>query len=337
MRYTQFFSEIRQNKIAPCYVFEGEEEYIKQQALIALEKVLVPETFKDLNKNILQNPNIAELIDTVETLPFMAEKRLVIVNECTSLSSAKAKDDDFVADFLAYLPTLSPSTCLVFVVRGKADGRKKLYSALKKKQAIVDFSPMNDQECVDWVQKILNNQNINITHAVAQKLVFTVGHDASLLKQELSKLESYLQDRNTVLEEDVNNICTKSSEYTVFQMVDAQVAGQLSVALELLGTMLHNGENSIAILAMLLRQYRILYHMSCLVKEGVANAQLASLLGIPPFTIARTKQQTSRYSTEKLKQAYFYLLQLEYELKTGITSQDGCAETSLLVLSNILQ
>ena len=170
----------------------------------------------------------------------------------------------------------------------------------------------------------------------AQALVFTVGHDAALLKQEMEKLAAYVGERETVTEEDIAAICIRSLECSVFQMVDAQVAGNNLAACQLLNSVLEGGEDRFMGLAMLLRQYRISYHMRCLLDEHAPANSLASLLGIPPFTLTRTQAQARRYPLEKLKAAYDYLFDLEYRLKSGQTPQEGSAETALFKLDDIL-
>ena len=153
----------------------------------------------------------------------------------------------------------------------------------------------------------------------------------------MEKLASYLTDRDTVTEADIDAVCTRSSEYTVFQMVDAQVAGNNQQAFSLLRDVLRGGEDRIMVLAMLLRQYRILYHMRCMLEEKTPQQSQAQLLGIPPFAVGRTQQQARRFEKERLKAAYDMLLSYERDIKTGRLPQEACAENALLKLEEILR
>ena len=338
MNHTAFFDAVKSGNIAECYLFEGPEEYIKQQALKNLCAKLLPAGLEEMNLTELQDPDPDTLIAAAETLPFMGEKRLVVVRECSLIASGrKAENEKTVEAITDYLTHIPPSTCIVFYVKGKADGRKKLYTLIKKKNAIVDFSPMNDVECVDWARRTMRRMGKQMDGETAGKLVFTVGRDAALLKQEMDKLASYLDGRETVTAEDIDAICTRSTECTVFQMVDAQVAGNLDQTFALLRDMIRAGEQRMMILAMLLRQYRILYHMRCLIDERTPPNAQAQLLGIPPFSVSRTQQQARRFSREKLREAYDYLMDLEYRIKQGLIPQDSCAENALLALENILR
>ena len=295
MNHTAFFEQVKKGNIQPVYLMEGTEEYIKQQAVRQLCTKLLPAGLEELNLTDLTDPEADALIAAAETLPFMADRRIVIIRECSLLTAGKkAENEDKAAQIAEYVERIPPTACVVFFVKGKADGRKKLYTLLKKKNAIVDFSPMSDAECADWARRTMARMGKQMTPRTADKLVFTVGRDAALLKQEMEKLAAYLADRPEVTEADIDAICTRSTECTVFQMVDAQVAGRNDVAFGLLKDMVRAGEDRIGILAMLLRQYRILYHMRSLMDERAPQQSQASLLGIPPFAVSRTQQQARR-------------------------------------------
>jgi len=338
MNHTAFFDLLKAGQIGECYLFEGAEEYIKQQALKQLCARVLPAGLEEMNLTELSDPDADALIAAAETLPFMGEKRLVIIRECSLIAPGRKAEDERKAEAITeYLGHISPSACLVFYVKGKADGRKKLYTLLKKKNAIVDFSPMNDAECADWARKSMKRMGKLLDGENAGRLVFTVGRDAALLRQEMEKLAAFLGDRDAVTAEDIDAVCTRSTECTVFQMVDAQVAGNLDQAFALLRDMVRAGENRVGILAMLLRQYRILYHMRRLLDERTPQASQAQLLGIPPFSVGRTQQQARRFDAQRLKQAYDFLMDYEFQLKQGRIPQEACAENALLKLEDILR
>ena len=337
MNYTAFFSSLKEGRIEKCYLFDGTEEYIKQQALKRLEEKLLPPGLEDLNLTLQENPDAASFMAACDTMPFLGEKRLVVVKECASLLTTKKADNDDTAEAMAeYLADPSPDCCIVFYVKGKADSRKKLYKAILKHGVNVDFSPMSEGESAKWAIKTLKVQKKILSPAVADYLVFTVGKDASTLTQEMQKLISYTGDREEITKEDIDAICIRSLECNVFEMVDAQVSGNLPKALTFLNEMLRNGEEPFMIQALLLRQYRLLYHARRLGEEGVPSSQLAPLLGIPPFTVGRTQQQARSFSLEKLRQAYDYLMDLEYRLKQGLAPQNGCVETAMVYLQQLL-
>lgn len=337
MNHLAFFEAVKTGNIGSLYLLDGQEEYIKQQALARLCDKLLPPGMEQMNLAELHNPEVDELIAAAETMPFIAERRVIVVRECDVLTAGKKAEDEGKAEkIISYLEHVSPFSVLVFVVKGNADKRKKLYSFLKKRGGIVEFASMGDVECSHWIVQSLRAMGKQIDASTVGKLIFTVGHSAALLRQEMDKLASYTGERQNIVPEDIDAVCTKSLECTVFQMVDAQVAGRQEEAFRLLADMERNGEERIGILAMLLRQYRILYHVRCLMEEKAAAQTYAGLLGIPPFASTRAQQQVRGYEKRRLKEAYQQLLQMEYQIKSGQIPQDGCVQAALFMLDEIL-
>jgi DNA polymerase III subunit delta len=337
LNYLSFFETLKKGDLKPVYLFEGEEEYIKAQAVKTLCARALPEGLEPMNLTEHVNPAADELIAAAETLPVMADRRVVLVRDFAPLSAGKGDEDDGTDGIIAYLRSPSPTTCLVFLVKGRADRRKKLYLFLNGEQAAVDFSPMTELQAVDWIIRSMRALGKKMSNAVAERFLFTVGSDAALLKQEIEKLADYTGDRDTVTEDDISAITVQSLESTVFQMVDAQVAGDYGEAFLLMHQVLESGEDRMLILAMLLRQYRMLYQMRCLLEEKTSQAELASLLKIPPFAVRRMQSQAMRYGKAQLKAAYDFLLDFEFRLKSGRLPQEGSAEAALMQMKELLE
>ena len=70
---------LSQGKIPSVLLFEGEEEHMKQSALDALQKKLLPEGLEELNRTLLDAPETDQIIAAAETLPFRADRRFVVV------------------------------------------------------------------------------------------------------------------------------------------------------------------------------------------------------------------------------------------------------------------
>lgn len=345
MDHNAFFNQLKLGRIGRCYLFDGEEEYVKHEAWRQLYQALMPDGLEALNYSALHNPDTEELIMACETLPMMCERRLVTVYDYTPLSAPKRKDsaeEDVPAkgsdaSLTEYIGRLPDTVCLVFYVKGKADSRKALAKAIEKLQGHVVFDRLNESECCRWVKSQAKKAGYTLAQDMASYLVFTVGSDVSALKQELDKLFGYAQEHGTITAEDIDAICTKSTECTVFQMVDAQVDGRTDTAFILLNNLLYAGEDRMMVLAMLLRQYRLMYHVRRLTDEKVPSSSYAQLLGIAPFAAERTRRQAVRFPAEKLKAAYDYLLDYEYRIKQGAASQTACAENAMLQLEQILR
>ena len=142
MTREEFHRQMKAGEIAPCYLFEGEEEYTKEAALRTLRSQVLQGEFAQLNESLLQNPGEDELIAHAETLPFLADRRFIVVRDSAWLASGrgskKEADDeagedaekpeskaDQISDYVGRLPA---TACLLFFVRGKASGTRKARS-----------------------------------------------------------------------------------------------------------------------------------------------------------------------------------------------------------------
>ena len=322
----EFSQLIKSGQVQGAYLFEGVEENIKAATLAALRKALLPEGLEELNESLMDAPATDAVIAACETIPFMADKRLVIVREHPALAGRADADDKLVS----YIPQVPESAVLVFLCRGKADARKKLYTAIKKTGGVVTFAPLADAELNAWVVKTFAGLGKSCSPQVASVLTFTVGTDTALLHTEISKLAGLAGDRDTITEEDVHAVATRSVECTVFEMVDAVVAGQQGKAFQLLRDMLITGSDRLGILAMLLRQFRLMQHILIMRYEKQSDAAIKQKLGVAPFAAERMLRQVQGYSGSAIKQAVDICLTTEYKVKSGQMNQEGSLEAAML-------
>lgn len=324
----EFTQAIRDGKVGGVYLFEGPEENIKAAALAQLRKALLPEGLEELNETVLDAPATDAVIAAAETLPFLADKRLIVVREHPALTG-RGEGDDRLRDYMAHVPE---SAVLVFLVRGKADARKKLYTAIKKHGSIVSFQPLTDAELNDWIRRTFASLGKDCSPQTASLLAFTVGGGTALMRQEIDKLAALAGDRTAITDEDVRQVATRSIECTVFEMVDAVVARQEGKAFGLLRDMLTAGEQRLGILAMLLRQYRLLQHVKIMQYEKKSPQEIKNNLGIAPFAAERCIRQASAYTGGEVRQAVDICLSTEMGVKSGQYNDDGALESAMLRL-----
>ncbi len=333
MTHDDFFAQLKQGAVQTVYLFEGEEAYIKEKALEALRKKMLPEGLEALNESILQNPSAQDVIAAAETLPMMADRRLVLVRDSALLTAGKAaneaEDSQRLSDYLERLPD---TTCLLFYCTAAPDGRKKLTQALRKRGAAVSFDRLADASLARWAQQQVRPHGKRIAPDTVQYLAFTAGHELMGLAQELAKLSAYAGEREEITRQDVDLVVTPSLECTVFQMVDQLVAGQEGEAFRLLSIMLENGEGRIGILAMIQRQYRNLMHLCRMQQEGVSERDIISRLGVPPFALRRLKEQVRGETADTLRAKLDLCVDTDYAIKSGKMREDAALERAMFRL-----
>ena len=124
--------DIKTGKFRPVYLLYGEEAYLKKQYKDKLTKAIFPDG-DSMNYAYFEGKGIAvtELIDLGETMPFFAERRLIVVENSGFFKNATAE----LADYMKVMPD---TTCFIFV-ESEVDKRGKLFKAVKDKGCVVEM------------------------------------------------------------------------------------------------------------------------------------------------------------------------------------------------------
>lgn len=192
MKYQDLLQQIARKKIAPVYFFSGDEEFLKKEALQALYQNLVPEDQKDFNYALLygKDTSAGTILDEAQSLPFLSERRLVVVQEIEKLGD-KAK-------LIDYLGQPNPTTCLVLVAR-ELDNRSRkgeFYTALKDHEVV--FWPLFKSDLKKWVDQKFRNAQKTVDTETVNYLIEAVGPDLANLDSEIAKLVIAMPDRKTI-------------------------------------------------------------------------------------------------------------------------------------------
>lgn len=337
MDHRAFFDELKKGNIASCYVFEGPEEYIKRSAMDALRKKLLPEGMEDMNENRLRDPDANTVIAAAETLPFLADKRLVVVQE-SGMLQGKAKDYDEAKNAQAvteYLKNIPDTTCLVFYVRDKADGRKKLYQALKKSAVMVQFNTLDEREMTQWIAQQFKKLDKKIAAATCQKLVFTAGSDLYALNGEIQKLAACAGEREEVIAQDIDDICIKSTAYRVYDLTAALLRGDAKNAFTLSQALIRDGEEELGLLALLQIECRKMLSVKMLRSAGMSPDAIAGKIGVHPYAVRQLSQSVAQYTDVQLEKMTDLCMETEYRVKSGQCASSGALEKTMLQLLKI--
>ena len=338
MKYDDFFKTLASNQIAFCYLFEGVEEHVKSQALQMLRKKLLTNGFEEMNDSTIKNPTIDNLIANITTYPFMADKRILTVKDLEVLAGkANAKVEDEFINKLTHLLKNPPDTaCLVFYVRGKSDKRRKLYKLIQKQAIVVEFEQLSDKELIKWITKEMATHGKTITQQACEKLYFTTGKDLTSLIREIDKLVAFALEQDEITSEMIENICTQSLEYKVFDMSNEWIDGNIKKANELLELLLRDGEDRVFLLSLLSRQCRQLLTVKRMILSNQAN-QIPAYFALPPFVVNKLKTQAGKYTLKQLEDIALLCIDTEFSIKSGALYQEGAFERIGLQLIHCLK
>ncbi|WP_325176802.1 DNA polymerase III subunit delta [Paenibacillus alkalitolerans] len=320
--YKQAARDVLKGAFKPVYVLYGTETYVMGEWLELLtERVVEPGT-KDfaLSKYDLYDTPLEQVIEDAETMPFLASRKLVIAANAQFFTGGKdtSKAEHRTELLQRYIETPSDTSVLVFTVGAdKLDERKKIVKSLKQSDAIIRFAPLTPGELSVWVAKKASGWNVRMDDDAVQALLERVGGNCSTLAAEMEKMSLYVGTGNDITRAVVEELSVRTTEQNVFLLVEEIAKLRPEKAITILHDLLKEKEEPIKLLALIVRQFRMMLGAKELTRQGFSQAQIASQLGAHPFAVKLAAEQAKRYKTETLERIIAELADLDYGMKTG--------------------
>jgi DNA polymerase-3 subunit delta len=302
--------DIKTGQFKQIYLLYGPEEYLIRQYRDKLKKALVAED-DTMNFSAFSGSDInqKEIIDLAETLPFFADRRLILIED-SGLFKRSAEE---LADYLASVPE---STCFVFVEKD-VDKKTKMFKEAKKAGSVVEFARQTDATLARWIEGRLKKNGKNITRDAYSLFIRKTGNDMENIDKELEKLLCYTLGKEYIDVADVEAITTEQTENKIFDMVDAVAAHQQKKALELYYDLLALREAPMRILYLLSNQFQRIMVVKAMTNQGFGNRDIASRAGCPEWAVRKYQSQGRAFSMDQIKQAIRDGVEYETAVKTG--------------------
>ncbi len=305
------------------YLFYGPDEFARSEALLTLRSAFPPD-LAELNISQLDGRRlkIDALAAACEAMPFLADRRLVIVRD--ALKHTKAGKDR--EDLRAYLAQV-PSGCdLVFVESDDIDRRSILFTYLKQAAELREFTRLEGTALLRWLDERARSLEVRLPGPAAQRLVELVGSDSRMLISELAKLSSYVGRGGQIAPEHVDLLVQDNQEQNLFAFIDELSARRLGSALRGARSLLEDGQAPPYILFMLARQVRVLLGVRELAAQRMRPDAIAAELGQRPFVVRKAVDQCRNFGPGELEHLHDRLLELDLALKTGRIQADTALE-----------
>ncbi len=319
----KLIEDIKSYNFENVYLLTGEERFLVSKYK---EKLINAIGSPDDTMNTAfyegKDLNQAQIIDLAETMPFLVERRLIVISGSGLFKSG----GDTLAD---YMESVNETTHFVFVEE-EIDKRSRLYKAVVKKGHVAEFAAQTENDLLMWIGTLLQRNGKKITPANAKYLLQKVGFDMTNLSSELEKLICYAYERDVIEKEDIDEICITQITNHIFEMTDAISTGDIRHAMDLYYDLLALKEPPMRILYMISKQYNQLLQIRALKSKGYSNKEIATIAGIHPYVVDKNASKASKYSTEALKAKINACIEAEEVVKTGMMDEKIAVELVIL-------
>lgn len=329
------------------YILWGEDQFSMEETIQDIKNSLGEATLLATNTNILEGQKLTlnELKSVGEAMPFLCEKRLVIVkgllerfepkdkinrNKKSNASVDKQDESRSLAECIKGLPQ---STIMVIIdtieVRKTSLQNNALFNAILPQAKVRSFPMMKGVKLSQWIQSRVAQQSSSISRQATNILIEIIGSDLYTMANEINKLVSFTAGR-MIEEKDVRMVVSAAREEDIFTVVDAIMDWNCGLGEEILQKLLQSGVAPSQILVLLARQVQLLIRFKEFKSQKRSLAEIQGKLGITySFIWDKISKRAERYTIGRLKEIYQNLLQTDLEIKTG--RFDGDLALNLLI------
>ncbi|MBT9140150.1 MAG: hypothetical protein DDT30_00723 [Dehalococcoidia bacterium] len=317
--------------VRAAYIFSGAEDFLMEEAVQEVRRLMESKNGTvEVTRIDGETCSLSHVLDMANTVSLFGASRLVVVLEAPYFAK-DAGDKDAQDRFLAYHSRQDTSSCLIICAH---DFHKttKTAKVLTAAGALYLYEPLKTAALYSWVRERVAAAGRIVDKPTLDFLIERVGRDLRRLASELEKLFTYLGSKKELDKNSVLLATSRSIQGDIFALTDAVVLGRTPKALFLLKDLLSSGEPPLRILAMLVRQFRILGQAHELLKNGYRAGDLSAQLGIHPYAAEKLAGQAAYATDAMLCRAVELLLQTDSDIKRGKIDQVLALETLLVVL-----
>lgn len=301
--------DIKKGEFKSVYLLYGEEEYLKKQYRDRLKNAIAGDDTMNYSYYDSDNASVKDIIDVCETLPFFAQKRLVIMENTGFLKSS----NDELADYIKHIPDY----LVVVMVEKDVDKRNKVYKAVDSVGYVCEMKPQTTATLEKWIAGLLAKDNLKISREACDLILDKTGAGMDYIRQEIEKLVSYCQGRNVVTAEDVEKVCATQTTSHIFDMISAIANKKQQQALDLYYDLLELKEPPMRILYLIVRQFNGILQVKDLMSRDISGKEIASKIGAAPFVVGKYQAQAKYFEMNTLLDALNECAKTEEAVKQG--------------------
>jgi len=282
-----------------------------------------------------QGVTLKEIGEKINTGSLFVKKRLVVIENIF-----KNKKTKIFSELVDYLKKFSAGEDnIIIFIDEEASGKnkvlkvdaKKLFTFLNKQKYVQEFPLLSNIQLLSFIKKELSSYQKEMGASAAASLINLANGDLWIIASELKKLAFY-SSAKIITEADVKELCVGAVNEDIFALTDALSAKNRTLALRLLEEQYAAGLSDEYLIAMLIRQFKILLQIRTGLDNNLSQPEMTSQLKLHPYVIKKGLFQAKNFTTENLKNYLNQLIRLDFSNKNGLSQ----IKTELILLISTL-
>jgi len=304
------------------YVIAGKEEsLVSAECDKLLERLIEPQ--QRMVALFIADPkqiSAVDVVDELRTLPFLAERRVVVVKGA----------DKFISEnrqlLENYFDNPCPTGVLILTVSSWSAGTR-LAKKLPKVGKLISVAQPKPWQLPDRLIGYSSDaHNKKLALDAAELLVELTGDELGRLYSEVDKLALFANSEETITPQHVEQLIGHNRIFSAFAVIDACLAGDSAQAVDRLRNMFAEDSSAeYTVVGAFAFHFRRLFNAKVLFEKGVGPAEIATKLriwGNKEGFFTQLRRMSLRQIGDTLQQ----LAQIDYAIKTGQTKAQVAIE-----------
>tara|TARA_R110002095_G_scaffold194927_2_gene173390 strand:+ start:9995 stop:11011 length:1017 start_codon:yes stop_codon:yes gene_type:complete len=314
LHVTEFLLNPTRNEFGPVVVLHGDDRYMKQEAIKAIEPIVLGEE-EDTSitrfdgKRLQTDLSPSALFDELKTVSMWGDKRLVIVDEAEKFVTA------YRSRLEKYLEAPSKSSLLILDVKSWSKATR-LAKLVAKMGLDLECKELKGVQLAKWISDTAGQvHQKQISREAALLLIEMVGTHCGQIHQELEKLSTFVGEQQRISPDDIRAVVGGWKAETTWAMTGAIRDGNIGSALRYLDNLLVAGEAPQKILGGLTFVWRKYFKAAQLAVQGTPLKQALKEAGVFPRDIDPSDRYLRRLNRQRAEKISHWLLETDLNLK----------------------
>ena len=337
MAYKDFVNDRKKGLLKDVMFFYGAEDYLMNWAAESIISEYVDEASRDLDVIKLEGEqvNASDIMAAARAYSMFSEKRVVVVRNYLPLYRKTA--DAGADDLLSFASSPQDQSIVIFMLESRLSGDLNAYGKkLAKACSGYEFARLERADLKNFITKRVHSAGKMIARRELDHMIDVSGYynrgsayDLSLLDRDTDKIVKACEgdDISAAL---IEEILIGDSDRFVFSLVDALMAGDRGKALEIAEAIIKEEDGAMAVLALLTKQFEIMYDALELSDKGYSISQMAKKTGVNEFRFKRAFNAAGKYRKRKIRNILIGLYNTDRDIKRGNIDKDTALELTAL-------
>jgi len=293
-------------------------EYIIKSSSYRLLRKKIDEITKNIDKdNItyydLTMDTLNDILEECNYSSLFCDKKAIIVYN-TNLFNTKYEYKDDLELLENYLKNPNINTELILIA-DSINLKKKCAKIIKDKNNLYELV-INEKEINDKVKEYITELGFKIERTALDNLINNLNKNYDYILNEIDKVIIIKKDK-LITDNDIEEYTIKLENDTLFDFVDAIIKKDEKRVYKYLMEYIKDNKEPAVLFANIASQYRLIYSVKNLIKEGYRESEIAATFNIHEYRVKLAHDKSYSYSNSELKDKLLLIGKLDEKIKLG--------------------